>query len=199
MERFNDLKGTLKTAWNLVYRASVSRNDPMRTPVMATVEDAKAHQRTLVLREVKVATEQLFFFSDVRAPKVQHLKKNPQINILFWDPKRSVQIEMAGEGFVFSHNEQAKRYWSGLNIEGRSNYAAEGASGMPITRDSGYLPDFWSAEMDLTKTEFAYDNFVVIQVQVQHLDVLHLHPAGHQRARFDKSAGSDWSASWVVP
>lgn len=199
MERFNQLEDVYKTAWNLVFRAAVSRNDAMRTPVMATTDGNRPHQRTIVLREVAVPAEQLFFFSDIRAPKIQHLKSQPEINLLFWDPRKKVQIEMAGTGFVFSHNTKAAAFWGKLNIAGRSSYASEATPGTPISIDRGYLPDFWSADMALEQTNFAYDRFAIIQMQVQHLDVLHLHSKGHQRAQFNKLEDGSWASSWVVP
>lgn len=198
MNRFNDLKETYTIAWDLIEKASQSSADPMRTPVMATAEAGLAHQRTIVLRDVQVASNLLFFFSDSRAPKIRHLKNNPKVNLLFYDPKKGVQIEASGEGLVFSHNEAAKNYWNRLNWYGRSNYAAEAASGQPISQGKGYLPDFWSPDMELKDTEYAYDHFAVIQIQVQHLDVLHLHEEGHQRAQFSRNS-PDWNATWVVP
>lgn len=199
MERFRDLEHTQKSAWNLVFRAALSRNDAMRTPVMATVDSQQPQQRTLVLREVNVQAEQLFFFSDLRAPKIQQLKDNSALNLLFWDPRKKVQIEMTGNGFVFSHNDKAAQYWAQLNLAGRSSYATEATPGTPASSDQGHLPDFWSSEMELKKSDFAYHNFGVIQMQVQHLDVLHLHSEGHQRAQFNKQADGSWASTWVVP
>jgi hypothetical protein len=199
MERFSSLEQIHKMAWNLVFRAAVSRNDAMRTPVMATTDGNRPHQRTIVLREVDVQREQLFFFSDIRTPKIQHLKSQSELNLLFWDPRKKVQIEMAGTGFVFSHNNKAKAFWEKLNIAGRSSYASEATPGTPVSTDQGYLPDFWADDMALEQTNFAYDRFAIIQMQVQHLDVLHLHDKGHQRAQFDKLADGNWASSWVVP
>lgn len=199
MERFRDLAHLHKTAWNLVFRAALSRHDAMRTPTMATTDGKHPHQRTIVLREVDVQAEQLFFFSDVRAPKVRHLQSNASLNVLFWDPKKKVQIEMAGAGFTFARNQKTAQYWDKLNITGRSSYATNAAPGTPASSDQGHLPEFWSADMDLEKTNFAYNHFAVIQMQVQHLDVLHLHAQGHQRAQSRKQADGSWVTTWVVP
>lgn len=200
MERFNDLPQLQKTAWNLLFRAAGSRNAPMRTPVMATTDGQRPHQRTIVLRAVDVPAAQLFFFSDLRAPKIEHLLSNPAVNVLFWDPRKKVQIEMAGTANIYQQDKPSAHYWKQLNITGRSSYASLLPPGSPRAAEQQHLPDFWQQDMDLAQTDFAYANFALIGMQVQHIDVLHLHPTGHQRARFNwQSANDSWSANWAVP
>jgi len=200
MERFNDLAELRKTAWNLLFRAATSRNAPMRTPVMATTDGHRPHQRTIVLRAVDVPAARLFFFSDLRAPKIEHLLSNPAVNVLFWDPRKRVQIEMAGTADINQQDEPSARYWKQLNITGRSSYASLLPPGSACAAGQHHLPDFWQANMDLAQTDFAYANFALICMQVRHIDILHLHPAGHQRARLDwQTATNDWAANWAVP
>lgn len=199
MERFTSLDKVLKTAWNLIYRAAVSRNDPMRTPVLATIADGHPHQRTIVLRKVDTNVHLLYFFSDMRAPKVMHLQQNPNCNLVFWDPRKKVQVEVQAKGKVFHQTTLNQEFWNQINIGGRTSYAALQAPGTPIKKNQAYLPDNWSKEMDIQDTQFAFEHFAVLVLNVQQLDVLHLHEAGHQRCLFTKTAEKSWEMNWLVP
>lgn len=199
MERFTNLNDVLKTAWNLIYRAAISRNDPMRTPVMASVADGRPHQRTIVLRKVDPPEQLLYFFSDMRAPKVKHIQQNPNCNLVFWDARKKVQIEIQAKGQIFHQAEVNQAFWQKINIGGRTSYAALQAPGTPIKKDQTYLPENWTAEMTLQESEFAFDHFAVLALRVYQLDVLHLHQEGHQRCLFTKSSDKDWTMDWVTP
>lgn len=199
MEKFTHLDDVLKTAWNLLYRAAVSRNDPMRTPVLATVMEGQPHQRTIVLRKVDTVQNQLYFFSDLRAPKVTQLRQNPSCNVLFWDPRKKVQIEAQAIGQIFHQAPINEAFWKQINVGGRTSYAATQSPGTPIEKGQTYLPAAWNTEMDIKDTESAYSHFAVLELTVQQLDVLHLHQAGHQRCLFKKMSTGDWQKDWVVP
>lgn len=198
MEKFTSLDAVFKTAWNLIYRAALSRNDAMRTPVLATVATGHPHQRTIVLRQVNTQTQQLYFFSDARAPKVQHLLENPNCNVLFWDPRKKVQIEVQAKGQILQQTAINQKFWEQINIGGRTSYAALQAPGTPIEKEQAYLPKNWALDMDIQDSAFAFKHFAVLALDVQQLDVLHLHQAGHQRCIFSKKEDS-WEKNWVVP
>jgi hypothetical protein len=199
MERFNNLTDFYKAAWNLLDQAALSRNDPMRTPVMATVANDRPHQRTIVLRKVDTKQDLLYFFSDARAPKILHIKNNPTCNLVFYDVLRKVQIELQATGSVLQEEKQSRSFWEKIDAGGRSSYAAMYAPGSQIKNQQEYLPAHWNQDMDLEATEFAFENFAVLQLSALQLDVLHLHQDGHQRAIFTKNASKEWDKIWLVP
>ena len=199
MERFEDLNMTLIRSWDQIFRAAQGRNDAMRTPVLATFDGKKIHQRTIVLRKVNVQNRILYYFSDYRAPKIQHLQVDPQLNVVFYSAKKKLQIEASGIGIVAHQDERCRSFWQQINVQGRQSYATDKAPGSLHLQDEGFLTKDWPKnDSDLSQTEWAFANFALIEMHIDTLDVLHLHQDGHQRARFDWENG-EWNGHWVVP
>ena len=198
MEKFTNLNDVFKTAWNLIYRAAISRNDPMRTPVLATVAEGHPHQRTIVLREVDTTANLLYFFSDLRAPKVTQLQQECLCNLIFWDPRKKVQIELRANGRVLHQTPPNKKFWDRINVGGRTSYATIHPPGTKITQNQPYLPEYWKLDMNIQETTPAYEHFAVLELEAYELDVLHLHQEGHQRCLF-KKVGHNWEMDWLVP
>lgn len=202
MERFTDLNTALQLSWDLLYQAATSRSDPMRTPVLATFDGTLLHQRTIVLRKVEQQKQELFFFSDLRAPKVIHLRADPQLNALFYHPEKKVQLEVRGNGFIHEQDALSRAFWEKINTLGRSSYATASAPGTPLNSPNPNLPEDWSAKATPAETERYFVNFALIRMEVSIIDLLHLHHGGHQRALFSKRGveqGGEWSRSWVSP
>lgn len=198
MNRFRDLDHFLHQSWDLLFRAAHSRNDPMRTPMMATYDGLKCHLRTIVLRKVDRSAHQLLFFTDCRSPKVNHLEHHPNTAITFWNPRRKVQLRIKGVASLEQGSEEARRYWEHLSIAGRESYATLLPPGTASVEDSTGLPEHWSKDMEKAETDDAFENFMLIYVTVKEIDALHLHPEGHQRARFIQE-GEEWKKNWLIP
>lgn len=200
MERFNGLDDVLSTAWNLLFRATVQRRDPYRTPVLSTINQENIPDaRTIVLRETKVQKRQLIFYTDTRSPKVEELKANPNICLVFWNPSRNVQVRASGRMLLEQGNAFSKEYWDKIAPKNRRDYSTINAPSNRSEKSEGFLPDFWEAA-DLTpqNTEAAFENFTVLVAQIDKLDCLHIHREGHQRAQFTWN-GKAWDKTWLVP
>jgi len=197
MNRFDSLDRFWVQAWDLLVRAAHGRSDPMRTPMMASYDGRQCQLRTIVLREVNKTERKLLFFTDGRSPKVHQLKKYPSTAITFWDPRRKVQLRLQGQAILKSGGEEARAYWDGLSLRGRSSYAATKPPGTLSESDTDGLPAFWSDEMDKKEADFAFHNFMLIQVEAEEIDALHLHPEGHQRAVFRWTA-EGWEKNWKI-
>ena len=198
MERLQSLEHSLKHCWNLLFQAYVKRNHPMRTAYLATQSTDGPRVRTIVLRKSNAEERRLLFFCDVRSPKVQHLKKNSQAEVLFYDPKKKVQIRANGDIQIEQGSSLCKEYWTQLNRAGRSSYAAVPNPGAAMEEDQTGLPENWAESFPLSFTEYAFQNFCLLHLEVRELDLLHLHPEGHQRAGFNWN-GQDWGKTWRIP
>ena len=63
--------------WQQLARAPRDKHHEWRTPVLATAGAGGAAARTVVLREVHVANQQLVIYTDTRAAKVAQLRAQP--------------------------------------------------------------------------------------------------------------------------
>ena len=198
MNRFDTLDRFFIQSWDLLFRAAQSRNDPMRTPMMATYDGKKCQLRTLVVRRVDKEARQLLFFTDIRSPKSIQLKAHPNTAITFWHPTRKIQLRMQGSVSLEQDSEEARQHWDHLSIRGRESYAAIPPPGKFSTMDTTGLPSNWSDELSKKETDFAFSNFTLIKVSVEEIDALHLHSEGHQRARFAWKK-EEWEMKWLIP
>lgn len=198
MERFNTLDDIRRQAWNLLFRATVERNSPLRTPVLATTDQqGMPHVRTVVLRKADTEKQALYYFTDIRSDKIRELNIQSQASALFWDPKRNIQLRCTGPVTVHHKDDLATAFWQNIAKPGRKAYATQQPPGTTLTEYSTGLPDNWP-ELDLSDTDGYLDHFAVLVHQIDHLDILHLEREGHQRARFSRE-GNDWNGTWVVP
>ncbi|MEM9991346.1 MAG: pyridoxamine 5'-phosphate oxidase family protein [Bacteroidota bacterium] len=199
MARFNNLEDIARTAWNLLYRATVERNNAFRTPIFTTSRAGMPNARTLVLREVNVQERQLLFYTDYRSPKVQELQASPNVCLVFWSSNRNVQIRAYGRTTIEYQNDVAKAYWEKIAPKNRRDYSTLISPSTSISAEEAYLPNFWQ-QQDITtqQTDYAFRHFALLSVLVEELDILHLHRAGHQRAKLYWK-NEQWQKTWLVP
>lgn len=175
--------------WGWLRTATEEREDPFRTPVVATVGlDGTPQARTVVLREVGSATWTLDFFTDVRSPKYDELAKLQVVTWLFYDAARKIQLRALSTASVHTSDAVADRGWAWSALASRAPYASESApgSGIEAPVPSVFLHDDADAE-------HGRKNFCVVRCRVHEFDVLQLHPGRHRRAcvRVD---GAAWRA-----
>ena len=78
-----------------------------RLPVFGS----SGHLRTVVLREVDVASRTLEFYTDVRSPKIQQLTTDNQCCWLIYDHTHKVQIRLDGSASIHTQDEIADQAW----------------------------------------------------------------------------------------
>jgi pyridoxine/pyridoxamine 5'-phosphate oxidase len=90
-----------KTIWRLLARGVVDTKHAFRLCSVATVNEAgKPDTRTVVLRDCDIANKTLSFHTDFRSGKISHLKNQPEVCMLFWDHKNSLQLRVYGEAQI---------------------------------------------------------------------------------------------------
>lgn len=199
MERFDNTDQFLHDSWHLLIKAAAKRKGNYQKPGIATIApDGFAQQRVVVLRDVDMSQRLLTLFTDARSEKVRDLQQNPHLSWLFWDERKKVQIRMSGQAILEQGTDRCRSYWGRLPVQGRASYAMLTAPGSRQQDDSVPLPSYWDAEMDLAKTAYAFDHFMVITCQIAKVDLLHLHHAGHQRAKYEYQH-EQWEGHWVTP
>lgn len=169
--------------------AVADRDDPWRTPVLATAAlDGGAQARTVVLRAFAPDARALSIHTDRRAAKVAELVRDPRASLLFWAPILAIQLRVVGRIAVHVDDARSAAAWNALPQGGRAIYAVRGTPGQPVA-----LPP--PAPHDPAAGRA---NFALLCLHFDRLDWLRLVPEGHRRARFDWT-GAAWSASWLVP
>ena len=166
-----------------IQRGTVDRKSSFRLPVLSTTLDNKVFQRIVVARNFDLHDHSLLIFTDRESQKYHQLHHNKNCSLLFWDPKKKLQVQIDGEGSIVKVK---KPYWDLLNDKQRNDYKVSPIPGMEISSYRDY--QFNSSE----------DRFEVINIKFKQMDVLQLSSSGHYRAKcvFTKKRHKEY---WVSP
>ena len=176
-------------------RAAKDRRSAMHTPCVVT-SDVDA--RVMVLRDFDRAAWTLRFHTDTRAPKVGVIEADPRMAVLFYDKSAKMQIRARGIGRIERESPLARRAWDAGDNFARRCYLGAGPGTSSETPTSGLPPEFEGVEPTDEELTPAWENFAVLQIEIEQLDWLYLAHTGHVRARFDR-AGDSWQGSWLSP
>lgn len=185
------LESILKNIWGRLSAAVTSEDDPWQLPVLGTRGLDGPGLRTVVLRGVDEPTRKLFAQTDIRAPKVDHIRKDPRIEWLFYDSKKMTQVRAMGSAIIHHENDLAKGTWIKVPRSNQKNYASPRQPSLEVTSPEQAWPDAKDIER-------AFSNFAVIACTVSRIDWLQLNPSGRKRAGFTWN-GANWRLSWLAP
>ena len=170
-------------ALKTIQRGTVDRKSPFKLPALSTSTDNKVFQRIVVARRFIEHDQSLIIYTDYESQKYHQLKTNPSCSLLFWDPKKRLQVQVAGDAYFL---DDKLNYWDKLNENQKKDYVINPLPGTEISSSDSYSYD--SAE----------HRFEVISINFKTLDVLELSPDGHRRAKsiLNKNGRKDF---WLAP
>ena len=181
-EAFADGDDLRKRLWQELLRATVDRHHDWRTPVLATIGlDGLVQARTVVLREVRRASDQLLIYTDSRSPKVAELLAQPMASLLCWSPRLHWQLRLQMRFSVSLNDDEASAAWERVRQSpSASDYLAARAPGQRLAE---------APEPELDAPQLA-----VLRGEVLSMDWLELSRTGHRRAKLDAQR-----VEWLVP
>jgi len=179
-ERLTDLAAIEAGVWRELEAALRRKDHAWRSGVLATTDGEAADARTVVLRELDVATRTLRLYTDARSAKVAQIAAHPQGTLVLWSPALSWQLRLKLKLEVESSGLAVSSRWARLKM-------------MPAAQDymSPWPPG--SALEQPALERGSRDYFAVVTAQISAIDWLELHADGHRRALFD-SRGQRWLA-----
>jgi pyridoxine/pyridoxamine 5'-phosphate oxidase len=163
----------------------VKKRHPFRYFVLATIENGRPTQRTVVLRKT-LPDQSLVLYTDKRTQKIKDLQKNSDFSALFYDAKKLLQIRIEGKAELITDTAQIASYWHTVQAASRKDYTTALAPGTPIEN-----PD----EVGHLLTE---NYFCPVKLVPQTIEYLRLQRPNHVRILFSKKE-NDWSGEFLVP
>ncbi len=167
-------------------KGTSKKGHPFRYFTLGTVGlGAIARLRTVVLRRVSEDFN-LVFYTDRRSKKIGHIKENNTVSLLFYHPKKLLQLKVEGKAKIVSDPEALKKYWSGVQPASRKDYTTTSAPGSPISNPDNveYLDE--------------KNYFTIIEVEPFKIEYLKLKRPNHLRVLFSKENG-EWNGEFLVP
>lgn len=174
-----------ETLLHELHRGALDPKHPFRYLTVATVSEQFPQVRTVVLRQFTADLEFLVY-TDARSFKVQELFKLPQVSLLFYHPKKQLQVRINAKATIHEEDELAKAHWNQVAKHKQFDYQSLLAPGTRIEK-----PEMgW--EINPKRAHFLVLRFSPISIEV-----LQLAREGHLRIQFDLATG--WQGAWLVP
>ncbi len=167
-------------------KGTSKKGHPFRYFSLGTVGlGAIARLRTVVLRRVSEELK-LVFYTDRRSKKIGHIAENNTVSLLFYHPKKLLQLKVEGKAKIVSDPEELNKYWSGVQPASRKDYTTTSAPGSPISNPDNveYLDE--------------KNYFTIIEVEPVKFEYLKLKRPNHLRVLFSKENG-EWNGEFLVP
>lgn len=181
------LKQIDSLAWKALVRGAADKKSAFRYPSLATRTAQSVSQRTLVLREVDESQRILYFFTDMRSPKVQQIQQHAASSLLFYDARAQVQLRLQGHMHCASEA-VCNTYWKRLETtpQAHKDYSSMQAPGSKTP----------------TNQPLAFDtsniHFGVLYFLCHSAEFLALRREAHLRGYFDYTS-ADPMRTWLVP
>ena len=128
----------------------------------------------------------MIIFSDRRSEKVEHLKCNPNAEILWFFLKTKSQYRFKGKISELSDN---KNYWDTLSEKSKSSWFW----GSPGEKINQKLQSAYNISSNLPKSE----NFIVLNFEINSVDLLKLEQPIHKRYLWEKKY--KWKKTEINP
>jgi len=128
----------------------------------------------------------MIIFTDRRSEKIEHLKSNPNAEILWFFLKTKSQYRFKGKISELCDN---KNYWDTLSEKSKSSYFW----GSPGERINPKLQSAYEMLSNLPKSE----NFVVLNFEIDSVDLLKLEQPIHKRYLWEKK--NRWEKTEINP
>lgn len=176
-----DLKNFWKDGLIELMRSNADRKHPFRHCVLATVFKEKVNQRTVVQRKFYHNNTSLIY-TDSRSKKVLQLESNPISSLLFYHPKKQLQISVAGLMSVHEGDELCEQEIQ--KLKRFDDYVNDPPPGSSISEADQYTS--------------GRKYFMVLKFNWLEVDILQLSREGHKRA-FMRRVEDKWNGSWIVP
>ena len=168
-----------------LHRGALDPKHPFRFLTLATSGAQFPQVRTVVLRQLSPAMEFLVY-TDVRTAKVQDMLITPRVSLLFYHPKKQVQVRVKALATIHVGDERALEHWKRVSENRRVEYQSKLGPGTRIESPTVG----WESSSELA-------HFSVLKFSPLSIEVLQLAREGHVRIQFDLASG--WQGAWLVP
>ena len=174
----------IEDIWSELQTACSDKQHAWRTPALATI-DANGYPcvRTVVLRAVDAASQQMIIYTDRRSPKVLDLLRCKHAEIVFWNPALNWQLRAKAEIDVQTQGNLLDQAWENIkNSSAATDYLRNQLPGAVINHAN-----------DTSQTSQEHQ-LCILAAKVTELDWLELSRSGNRRLRIKNN-----QTEWLVP
>ena len=93
---YNDLDKIVDAIWDLLLIGKNKSKSEFHQGYIATYNNNYPSIRTVVLRHVNKSKNTISFHTDIRSKKIEELKNNNKLSMLFYDHGKKIQLKISG-------------------------------------------------------------------------------------------------------
>lgn len=172
-------------------------NHSFRTGCFATVHDNSPHIRMVVLRDFNRNGNTLYFHSDNRSKKNDHLNRNSKSSLLFYSQELKLQIRFNGNSQIIDDQNELSTRFDESKPQSKVCYGFKISPSTPINVQRKELLEPTVHEpLNQEQLGFALKNFSAIKFIASECEVLYLHHNGHIKT-FNKFFAKEWHSQFM--
>jgi len=190
----DNLDLALNYALTKITNAIEGRDDDLHILNLVTVDEKNIPKtRNVVIRDFSEENLNIRFHTDKRSTKISDIKNNNKISLLGYERKDKLQIRFDAEATIIDSDEFLLDIWKGMYPMSRECYRVIESPGSKIKS----LEDI-KFEEEGNQGLNGFENFVAVSCDIQTIEILYLHHAGHLRASYTNNNGK-LNGEWIVP
>lgn len=190
----DDLDLALNYALTKIRTAIKGRDDDLHILNLVTIDKKNIpNTRNIVIRDFSEKKLTIRFHTDKRSSKISDIQNNNKISLLGYERKDRLQIRFDAEATIIDSDEFLLDIWKSMYPMSRECYRVIESPGSKIKS----LEDI-KFEEDDDQGLNGFENFVAVSCDIQSIEVLYLHHAGHLRANYTNNNGK-LNGEWIVP
>ena len=190
----DDLDLALNYALTKIRTAIKGRDDDLHILNLVTIDKKNIpNTRNIVIRDFSEKKLTIRFHTDKRSSKISDIQNNNKISLLGYERKDRLQIRFDAEATIIDSDEFLLDIWKSMYPMSRECYMVIESPGSKIKS----LEDIKFEEEDDQGLN-GFENFVAVSCDIQSIEVLYLHHAGHLRASYINNNGK-LNGEWIVP
>ena len=125
---YNDIDKTLSEIKSLLSRGVNDRKSNFHHTTLCTVDkNSRPQARTVIFRNFDTEKFYLYIHSDFRSKKINEIKKNSHVSLLFYDDKKKIQLRVRGLAKIEASKKDS---WNKLSNWSRRCYLSEESPGI---------------------------------------------------------------------
>ena len=188
MEEHDNIESIFQHIWKSICIGKKNRHSDFHTFSLATCNQNIVKNRTVVLRGYDEKKGIIIFHTNIFSEKIADIKKNDNVECLFYSKKNKIQIRFSGTALINHNDDICREKWNQMSDQSKLCYFQNINPGSTIKKPN---------DVEQNLQDNMSEAFVIISVYIKKTDWLYLSYSGHKRVTFFNNNVN--TGIWVAP
>jgi 3-hydroxyisobutyrate dehydrogenase len=186
-----------KKVCDLIVDGAKERDHDFHIMTFCSIGKIGVEARSVVLRSFDKEKKVIRFHTDVRSPKLEDIKANPNTVCLMYSYKLKIQLRIKTLSRIHYKDQIWVSSWEKTGLSSRKCYLTKYDPSSNIEESDDGLPiGLKGKNPTIEQSETGKQNFCVVDNEIIEIDYLYLKSSGHERMRFDLRNNEH---TWLAP